>query len=184
MNEQHYLALLRGINVGGKNIIKMAELKACLENVGLAGVTTYIQSGNVLFRVSGKSRNTLIGEIEAALSKRFNYESRVVVVCENELERIVKRAPKRFGKDPDNYRYDVVFLRTPLTAREALKSVRVREGVDEAYAGQGVLYFSRLVKRANQSYLRTIAQLPIYQQMTVRNWNTTTRLLALMQTRL
>ena len=183
MKGQHYLVFLRGINVGGKNTIKMAELKACFEKMGFADVATYIQSGNVLFRVSGKHQNTLTGEIEKALSKRFSYESCVVVVSQTELEKIVKHAFKGFGRDSDKYRYDVVFLKKPLTAREAIKNVCTREGVDKAHAGKGVLYFSRLIKRATQSYLRKIIQLPIYQQMTIRNWNTTTKLLALMQRR-
>ena len=183
MKGKHYLALLRGINVGGKNIIKMAELKACFENMGFADVATYIQSGNVMFRGSGKNHKNLMSEIERGLSKRFNYKSRVVVVSQNELEKVVKHAPKGFGKQSDKYRYDVMFLKEPLTAREAIKSVRTREGVDKADAGRGVIYFSRLIKRATQSYLPKIVQLPIYQQMTVRNWNTTTKLLALMQRR-
>ena len=95
----------------------------------------------------------------------------------------MKHAPKGFGKNPDEYRYDVIFLKEPLTAGEAIESVRTREGVDKAYAGKGVLYFSRLISRATQNQLRKISQLPIYRQMTVRNWNTTTRLLALMQER-
>jgi uncharacterized protein (DUF1697 family) len=183
MKGKQYLALLRGINVGGKNIIKMAELKASFEDMGLADVATYIQSGNVLFRASGKNPNALTSDIEEALSVRFDYESRVVIVSEKELEKVVRNAPRGFGEDSESYRYDVVFLKHPLTAREALKSVRTREGVDEVYAGQGVFYFSRLIKRASQSYLSKIVQLPIYQQMTIRNWNTTTRLLALMQGR-
>jgi uncharacterized protein (DUF1697 family) len=62
-----------------------------------------------------------------------------------------------------------------------MKNVRVREGVDDAYAGKAVLYFSRLISRASQSYLTKIIALPMYQNMTIRNWNTTTKLLALME---
>jgi uncharacterized protein (DUF1697 family) len=106
-----------------------------------------------------------------------------VVVTHTDLEKPVKDAPRGFGKDSDKYRYDVIFLKKPLTAREAMKRVRTREGVDKAVAGKGVLYFSRLKARATQSYLTKITQLPIYQHMTVRNWNTTTKLLALMEAR-
>lgn len=183
MKSRRYLALLRGINVGGKNIVKMDELKACFEKAGYADVATYIQSGNVLFTVSGKKQKNLESEIEHVLSKRFDYKSRVVVVSHSQLERVVEHSPKGFGGNPDEYRYDVIFLKSPLTAGEAMKSVRTRDGVDRAYAGKGVLYFSRLKKRASRSYLSKITQLPIYQQMTVRNWNTTTKLLALMQER-
>ena len=64
-----------------------------------------------------------------------------------------------------------------------MKSVSTREGVDQAWEGDGVLYFSRLIERATQSHLSRIAGLPVYQDMTIRNWNTTTKLLALMDAR-
>jgi uncharacterized protein (DUF1697 family) len=57
----------------------------------------------------------------------------------------------------------------------------VKEGVDEAYAGDGALYFIRLISRASQSRLTRLISLPIYQHITIRNWNTTTRLLEMMQ---
>src|SRR5688572_5688644 len=69
-----YVALLRGINVGGKNSIKMAELKACLEKHGLRDVVTYIQSGNILFTPASKSK-ALCAEIEEVLGRTFNYQA-------------------------------------------------------------------------------------------------------------
>ena len=181
MAEIQYLALLRGINVGGNNIIKMADLKACLENMGFTDVVTYIQSGNVLFRAAEKDKTKLTTKIEGVLSERFNYKSRMVVVTSKELEKAIEEAPKGFGRDLDKYRYDVIFLKEPLTATEAMKNVRIKEGVDNAYAGKTVLYFSRLISKASQSYLTKIIKLPMYQNMTIRNWNTTTKLLALME---
>ena len=62
-----------------------------------------------------------------------------------------------------------------------MKNVRIKEGVDTAYKGKYVLYFSRLDSKASQSYLTKIIKLPVYQNMTIRNWNTTTKLLALME---
>jgi uncharacterized protein (DUF1697 family) len=81
------------------------------------------------------------------------------------------------------YRYDVIFLREPLSAAEAMQDVKTREGVDQAVAGDGVCYFARLVSRATQSYLNRIVALPVYQSMTIRNWNTTTKLLSLLDAR-
>jgi uncharacterized protein (DUF1697 family) len=63
-----------------------------------------------------------------------------------------------------------------------MQSVSKKEGVDQAFAGGGVLYFSRLISRANQSHLSRIITQPVYQSMTIRNWNTTTRLLDMMET--
>lgn len=176
-----YLALLRGINVGGKNIIKMADLKACFESIGFSNVTTYIQSGNVVFASPEKDNASLTDKIEKTLSTRFNYTSRLVLVTHPEMKKIVAGAPKGFGDDPDTYRYDVIFLKGPLTPAKAMEQVSVKEGVDQAYQGKYVLYFSRLISRASQSRLTRIISLPVYQNMTIRNWNTTTKLLALME---
>jgi uncharacterized protein (DUF1697 family) len=181
MAESQYLALLRGINVGGNNIIKMADLKACFESMGFKDVVTYIQSGNVLFKAAEKDKAKLTTKIEGALSERFSYKPRLVTVAYKELKRAVDETPTGFGKDLDKYRCDVIFLKEPLTVKEAMKNVRVREGVDNAYAGKTVLYFSRLTSRASQSYLTKIITTPMYQNMTIRNWNTTTKLLALME---
>ena len=175
-----YLTLLRGINVGGKNIIKMADLKVSFESMGFSDVTTYIQSGNVVFASAEKDNARLTDRIEKALSKRFNYTSRLVLVAHPEMKKIVAGAPKGFGDDPDTYRHDVIFLKEPLTPAKAMEQVSVREGVDQAYMGKYVLYFSRLISRASQSHLSKIISLPMYQNMTIRNWNTTTRLLAIM----
>ncbi len=181
MKGNQYLALLRGINVGGNNIIKMTDLKSCFENMGFCDVTTYIQSGNVLFKSAEKNRTKLTNTIEKLLSERFDYTSRIVTITHQQLTNVVNEAPRGFGKDADNYRYDVLFLKEPLTPDEMMKNVSPREGVDNVYAGEFVLYFSRLISRAAQSRLTKIIALPLYKNITIRNWNTTTKLLALME---
>src|SRR5512138_2899169 len=111
-----YVALLRGINVGGKNIIKMADLRACFEALGFDEVRTYIQSGNVLFHREKTGRDALTSRIEKALADTFSYQLPVVVRSDKEMAAVVADAPKRFGQEPDAYRYDVIFLKEPLTA--------------------------------------------------------------------
>jgi uncharacterized protein (DUF1697 family) len=175
-----YVALLRGINVGGNNIIKMTALKACFEKQGLDAVSTYIQSGNVLFDSKKGGALELCKRIEATLAKTFDYRASVVLVSERRMTEIVRRAPKGFGSEPAKYRYDVLFLKPPLIPSTALKIVKTRAGVDQAYAGNGVLYFSRLIAKATQSQLNKIAGTPIYKNLTIRNWNTTTALLRLL----
>ena len=175
-----YLALLRGINVGGNNVIRMTDLKDCFERSGLTDVTTFIQSGNVVFTAKEGNASRLAAKIEKALSSRFSYSARVMLVTHAQLRRTVREAPKGFGSSPAKFRYNVIFLKEPLTAKEAMKSVSVRPGVDAAHAGKGVLYFSHLIARASQSRLSKLAGTPAYASMTIRNWNSTTRLLALM----
>jgi uncharacterized protein (DUF1697 family) len=175
-----YVALLRGINVGGKNLIRMPALKAAFEADGFADVSTYIQSGNVLFTSSETRNAALTDRIEAMLAEAFDYVPTVVVRSRTQMRGIVDRAPKGFGSKPAEYRYDVIFLKEPLTAAKAIKEVPTNPAVDTSAAGTGVLYFSRLTAKATASRLSKIVASPIYPSVTIRNWNTTTKLLALM----
>ena len=179
--DETYLALLRGINVGGKNIIKMADLRSCFDTEGFRDVVTYIQSGNVIFRAPSSGLKTLTNRIEKMLAAGFDYEASVVMRSRKQMRTVVAGAPAGFGEQPETYRYDVIFLKAPLTATAAMELIPTRPGVDEAWAGNGVLYFSRRIDQASRSYLSRLASMPVCQRVTIRNWNTTTRLLELME---
>jgi uncharacterized protein (DUF1697 family) len=177
-----YVALLRGINVGGKNPIPMAGLKTCFEETGFDDVRTYIQSGNVVFSSSSTNQAELTRQIERMLRTTFaHYHASLVIRSRSQMRAIVDRAPRGFGADPARYRYDVLFLKPPLTAKRVVASVPTKEGVDSIWAGSGVVYFSRLTSRATSSRLNRVASMPIYKSMTIRNWNTTTKLRGLME---
>jgi uncharacterized protein (DUF1697 family) len=176
-----YVALLRGINVGGKNLIKMTALKAAFEADGFGDVSTYIQSGNVLFETPDKGGAALAWRIESMLEATFGVPLVVVVRSRTQIRAVVDRAPDGFGADPARYRYYVIFLKEPLTGKTAMKGVPVKEGEDEVYAGTGVLYSSSLMAKLGQSHLNKLASHPTYKSMTIRNWNTTTKLLGLLE---
>jgi uncharacterized protein (DUF1697 family) len=175
-----YLALLRGINVGGNNLIRMPELRASFERAGFKNVTTYIQSGNILLESKLKNPAMLSSMIEEAVAREFGCITLAVVVSQKQLESIVMKAPLNFGADPVQYRYDVIFMKPPLRAREVLPTISMKAGVDEAFESNGVLYFTRLTKRATQSHLPKLVSMPAYKSMTIRNWNTTSKLHRLM----
>lgn len=179
MAEYRYLALLRGINVGGRNLISMADLREAFEGGGYGDVRTYIQSGNVIFS-SGRARASLESDIEALLQSVLGVKLMVVVRSRAQMRRIVDGSPDGFGEEPETFHSDVVFLKHPLTVDKALSVVALREGVDQVWPGTGVLYFSRLSERRSQSKLSKIASTSEYKLMTIRNWNTTTRLLGLL----
>jgi len=110
-------------------------------------------------------------------------DAALVLRSRQQLRGVVGGAPAGFGARPAQYRYDVVFLKEPLSAAEALERVPRKAGVDEVFAGSGVLYLSRLAAKASQSQLSRLTSMPVYKRMTIRNWNTTTRLLELMEAR-
>jgi len=180
-----YLALLRGINVGGKNVVSMSELRACFERLGLQNVSTYIQSGNVIFESSSRSTAKLSRTIEQAVSAaRAKRAYTVVVVLSHEqLADVVEKAPAGFGADLAQYRYDVIFLRAPVCARDVLPDIRINPAADQVLAANGVVYFQRLIAEASKSYLAKLAGHSQYRAMTLRNWNTALKLYELMGVR-
>jgi uncharacterized protein (DUF1697 family) len=139
---------LRGINVGGKNLIKMAGLKACFEAQGFTDVRTYIQSGNVIFSTRESDQAHLESSLEVVLSDAFHYDSTVVVRSAGEIKDIVEHAPLGFGSEPPVYHYDVIFLKGSLTSLEAMQ-VSPQGGVDRLLPGLAC-YFSRLISRVSQ----------------------------------
>lgn len=181
MAKGRYVALLRGINVGGNNLIKMTDLRGSFAKMGFSDVVTYIQSGNVVFSSKQTNKTKLTALIEKALSDAFSYQSRIVLISGAELERVVAQAPKDFGKDKDLYRYDVLFVKEPLTTSDAFKELTMTPGVDLAHAGDHALYFRRLISKAAQSKLNKLVQRPAYKNITIRNWNTTMKLLEMVR---
>ncbi len=175
------LVLLRGINVGGKNLIKMADLRAGFEDLGYDDVTTYIASGNVLFRSPREPQIELAARLEKEVMKEFGVELKLVLVSETQLRKVVDKAPGGFGAEAD--RCDVVFLRKPLTASRAHAITDARKGIDRKWKDNGVLYYSRVAERASGSRFSSITKFPEYKNMTIRSWRTTQKLLGLMEAR-
>lgn len=154
-----YVALLRGINVGGRNKVAMADLRTAFESAGHEAVQTYIQSGNVLFETDRPAAG-LEDDLEADLHERLGIPLVVVVRSHRQLRAVVSKAPAGFGEQPDRYHSDVVFLRRPLTPPKAMRVVQVREGVDQAWSGNGVVYFARLSAERTKSKMSKIVGTP------------------------
>jgi len=177
-----YVVLLRGINVGGKNKLPMAELRQFLEKLGYSNVSTFIASGNVLL-TSDKRPAQIKSEIEAKLPGAFRLDSEliaVLVLTADELRTVVNKRPAGFGDQPANYHSDAIFL-MGIDAAEAMRVFTPKEGVDTVWPGDGVIYSQRLSARRTQSRLNRVMASPAYKSMTIRNWNTTTKLLELLE---
>jgi uncharacterized protein (DUF1697 family) len=179
-----YAVLLRGINVGGKNKVPMAALRACLEELGFSNVSTYIASGNVILD-SDRRPAEVQALIEDALPKAFQLDSelvRVLALTRDRLQAIVDDKPEGFGDDPATYYCDAIFL-IDIDAREAMAVFDPREGVDSVWPGDGVVYSQRLGAQRTRSRLGKIVGTPAYRSMTIRSWQTTTKLLELLNDR-
>ena len=175
MSSQRYVALLRGINVGGRNLIAMAALREAFEADGHRAVSTYIQSGNVLFE-SEAPRQSLEARIETMLEARLGKAITVVVRSRPQLRAVVDKAPPGFGEEPAKYHSDVLFLKPSLSSRQVMRTVQLQDEVDQLWAGTGVVYFARLSERLAESRISKFVSTPEYQLVTMRSWTTTVRL--------
>ncbi len=176
-----FLVLLRGINVGGKNIVPMASLAGSLKEMGFSDVSTYIASGNVILH-SGKGANQTRALIEAGLLAALKFDDeliKVLVLSRPQLQGVIDNKPKGFGEQPAKYHSDAIFL-IDISVAEALSVFSPRDGVDKVWPGHGVIYSQRLSAQRTKSRLNRIVATPAYKSMTIRSWNTTTRLLDLM----
>jgi len=179
-----YVALLRGINVGGKNTVPMVRLRAVLEELGFTDVATYIASGNVILE-SERSADETGALIEAALPREFALHDervRVLVLSQGQLQAIFDCRPAGFGSQPDRYHSDAIFL-MGIEAMEAMAIFDPRPGVDAVWPGEGVIYSQRLSAERTRSRLSKIMGTPAYKSMTIRNWNTTTTVLEMLRAR-
>jgi uncharacterized protein (DUF1697 family) len=178
-----YAILLRGINVGGKNKVRMTELKECLEELGFSNVSTFIASGNVILK-SPKRADRIQAQIEKALPERFKLDSelvKILVLTRDQLQAVIDKKPKGFGEQREKYHSDVIFL-MGIDSAQAMFVFHPKEGVDKVWTGDGVIYSQRLSALRTKSHLSRIVGTPAYQSMTIRNWNSTIKLLELMQT--
>jgi uncharacterized protein (DUF1697 family) len=177
-----YVILMRGINVGGKNRVPMADLKTYLEELGFANVSTYIASGNVVLE-SNMRPDKIRTRIEGALTKSFELDSeliKVLVLSRRQFQAVIDNKPKGFGDQPKKYHSDAVFL-MDIDADQAMSIFSPHEGVDKVWPGDGVIYSQRLSAQRTKSRLNRIIASPLYKSMTIRSWNTTTKLLDLLK---
>ena len=167
-----YVAFLRGINVGGRNI-KMADLRACFELAGFKGVKTYLQSGNVVF-ASDKNKVALKEQIEKLLSVTFNYQVKVQVVSMDDLREIVAANP--FGGAPKDFHQYVIFIENDLEAGLIAEAGKLLG--EQVQAGQGVVYWKVQKGMTLKSKFAKLLVKSKYKEFnTVRNVNTLNKLL-------
>ncbi|HET8803051.1 MAG TPA: DUF1697 domain-containing protein [Aequorivita sp.] len=122
-----YIALLRGINVGGQKKLKMADLKLLFEQLGFEAVTTYIQTGNVVF--TAKEGASLAARISKEIHTKFGFEVPVLIKTASEIENILANCP--FGNPKQEASY-FVLLETPPT-QELVQATELLENTDEEF---------------------------------------------------
>ena len=175
-----FVALLRGVNVGGNNIISMRALKESFEKSGFTQVATYINSGNVIFATKELDARKLEKKVEQILSKDFQLDSKVVVRSVSEMAKLVESLPESWTGD-SRYRYNVMFLRHTIDSEKILEELAAKSGAEQFEYRQGALLWSAEVSELARTSMQKLLSRKVFQDMTVRNLNTTKKLYELMK---
>lgn len=175
-----FVALLRGVNVGGNNMISMRALKESFETLGFDQVSTYINSGNIIFKSKETDARKLERKIERMLAKDYQLDSKVVIRSLTEMEKLVQALPRSWN-DATKWRYYVIFLRHTIDSEAILAELPPNPDVEEIVYHPGTLLWSALISELTRSRIQKLATRKIYKDMTIRNLNTTKKLLDLMK---
>lgn len=176
-----YLALLRGINVGGNRKVEMAKLKQCLEGLGLTGVETYINSGNVIFD-SDKTEAQLAKLIEQTIEKKFGFYVPTIIRGVNSIKQTVEKVPIEWTNDTQQ-KTDVLFLWPKVDQPSIVDMIKFKPEIEKVIYLPGALVWNIGREFVTNSNMLKLVGTNIYKQMTIRNINTVRKLYLLMDTK-
>lgn len=171
------MALLRGINVGGKTKVEMSRLKAVFEDLGFKDVKTYINSGNVIFSASSTPATSYI---EAAIEKEFGFAVPVVLRSLPQIEKLLNGFPESWVNDA-SMKCDVMFLWPAIDSPEIMKQIPYKPEVEDVLYLPGAVIWRIDRDKVNRGAVLKVIGTDVYRQMTIRNPNTVRKLYELMK---
>ncbi len=174
-----HIVLLRGVNVGGNNIISMKSLKTSFEQMGFSDVSTYINSGNILFKAKERDARKLETKIEAMLSSEHKLGCKVVVRSFLEMASLIENLPEDWNGDSE-WKYNVMFLRHSIDSEKVLESLGPKPEIEKVVYYPGTLLWSARISEISRTTIQKLSSQKLFQDMTVRNTNTTRKLYELM----
>jgi uncharacterized protein (DUF1697 family) len=173
-----YVAFLRGINVGGKNIIKMEDLNAVFVKMGCENVKTLIQSGNVIFDSTVSDSAALEKKIAKSLSARFNYEAVLMLRKMSEIENIINLDPFKKITVTPKIKFYVAFLSGKLKPSPKLPLVNEKEGLELlCVVNKDAFLLSKEIKNGRYGFPNSFIEKEFDVEATTRNWNTIAKLI-------
>jgi uncharacterized protein (DUF1697 family) len=176
-----YVALLRGINVGGKTKVEMPRLKAAFEDLGGEDVLTYINSGNVIFR-DKRPATDLAPLIEKAINKEFGLDVRVLLRSATNLKKLTQEIPSSWTND-GKQKTDVMFLWEEIDSPGILKKVVINPQLENVRYIDGALVWNIGRENVTKGNGVKLIKTDLYRHMTIRNVNTVRKLYELMMSR-
>lgn len=174
-----YVALLRGINVGGRNKIDMKELKRTFERVGMKSVTTYINSGNVLFENSEHEKNELVSVLKEAIKEDYILDIDILIRSKIDFSVLVNATPDNLKNDK-TMKCDVLFLYEEINNESILDELIIKPDIDTVFYVPGAVVWAADKEQVTKSGLMKLAGSALYKKMTIRNVNTARRIYMMM----
>ena len=175
-----YVALLRGINVGGNNKIDMKLLKLTFERVGMKSVKTYINSGNIIFTNDGLSKTGIVQVLEKAIYKDLGLQIKIIVRSFDDFKLIMNALPASWKNDQD-MKSDVLFLWDDIDDELVLQKLVIKPKIDKVIYVAGAILWSVDTINVTKSGKAKLVGTVLYKKMTIRNVNTTRKIYELMQ---
>jgi uncharacterized protein (DUF1697 family) len=175
----HYISILRGINVGGKRKILMADLKALYEKLGFSEVKTYIQSGNVIFKAQKQEGHQLAQKISEAIEEKYGFEVPVIVRTKEEMERTLSANPFLNQEDTVIENLHLTFL-SDLPVEEKLEKIKsIDHSPDQFHIIRKDVFIFCSGKYHQTKLSNTFFEKKLKVNATTRNWKTAKKLLEL-----
>lgn len=172
MNEEQYIVLLRGINVGGNNIISMIDLKEKLVNNGFHNVRSYINSGNILLSSLINDNEIIKNEIERLILNEFKLKITACVITEKELQIMKQACPSWWNIDSES-RHNVLFVIPPMTGEMIMNEIGVLNSeFEQCVSLKQVIFWSVKNNFYSKSKYAKIIGKSYYSYLTIRNANT------------
>jgi len=181
MNMKRYVALLRGINISGKNKVPMAELKKVFEKLDFEKVKTYLNSGNVVFSSDEDSIEKLTKLIEKAIKNKFGFDIPVFVISKDKLEDILHNAPDWWGNDKKEIYDNLIFIMPPVTFSDVYNEIgEPKEELEKIEDYKEVVFwsFSRKDYQKTNWWSKT-ASTNISTKLTIRTANTVRKIVGM-----
>lgn len=175
-----YVALLRGVNVGGANKVSMADLKTVFIDVGMTDVVTYINSGNIIFSAEEPDRARLAPVLEAAILDRLGLSVGVLIRDLEQMRVLIDALPESWRND-ESMKCDVLFLWDDIDDPQIMDDLPFRPEIDDSFYVPGAVVRRVDRKDASRSGLIRVVGSPVYQRMTIRNCNTARKIMTLME---
>lgn len=176
-----YVALLRGINVGGKNKIAMPDLRAAFEQAGFTGVETYINSGNVLFSTESIDTEAITLQCKTLLQEKFNIDTSVAVISAPDLLAAMENAPAWWNQDADA-KHNAIFVISPATAEDIIAEVGAHKPEYEQVGSYSpIIFWTAPVKTFSRTRWPKVVGTSVYSSITIRNANTANKLVELLR---